>query len=206
VTLALDADGTGHATVVETLRGYAATGARAVLRRMNAANRTRQFEAYVGGMVAGASLESIAVEGVEDVEAPIVLRYAFSAPGVANRLGARLTFDGILHTEAARTWAEAPTRTVPLWNGDPVNASLELTVRLPAGARIEELPDAERGGAPGVTWSMRWARTGEGFRMERRVQVPTGRVGAADYGAFAEAVRALDTADTRRVTATLSGT
>lgn len=206
VALTLDADGTGHATVVETLRGYAATGARAVLRRMNAANRTRQFEAYVGGMVAGASLESLAVEGVEDVEAPIVLRYAFSAPGVANRLGARLTFDGILHTEAARTWAEAPTRTVPLWNGDPVNATLALTVRIPAGARIEELPDAEQGSAPGVTWSMRWARTADGFRMERRVQVPTGRVRVEDYGAFAETVRALDTADTRRVTATLSGT
>lgn len=206
VELTLDADGTGHAAVVETLRGYAATGARSVLRRMNAANRTRQFEAYVGGMVAGASLESLAVEGVDDVEAPIVLRYAFSAPGVGNRLGSRLTFDGIFHTEAARTWAETPTRTVPLWNGDPVNATLELTVRVPEGARVEALPDAAEGRAAGVNWSMRWTRAEGGFRVERRVQVPTGRVSVEDYAAFAEAVRALDTADTRRVTATLSGT
>jgi predicted Zn-dependent protease len=205
VELSLDADGSGRATVVETLTGYAATGARAALRRMDGANRTRQFEAYVGGMVAGASLASLEVEGVEDVEAPVVLRYAFTAPGLASRQGTRLTFDGIFHTEAARTWAETPTRTVPLWNGDPVNASMDLTVRVPAGAQLDEVPEAQTGEAPGVQWSMRWTRVDGGFRVDRLVRVPTGRVTVADYGAFAGAVRALDTADTRRVTMTLSG-
>jgi hypothetical protein len=52
---------------------------------------------------------------------------------------------------------------------------------------------------------MRWTRVDGGFRVDRLVRVPTGRVTVADYGAFAGAVRALDTADTRRVTMTLSG-
>ena len=204
VSLRLDADGTGHATVVETLRGYAATSARAALRRMNESVRTRQFEAYVGGMVAGASLEQLTVEGVEDVEAPVVMRYSFTAPGVASRQGERLVFDGMFHTEAARTWAEAPTRTVALWNGDPVNATLELDVTLPAGARVDAVPEDESGEAPGTRWSLRWSRGSTGFSLRRAVEVPTGRVSVADYPRFAASVRALDTADTRRVLVTVA--
>lgn len=205
VDLRLDANGTGHAAVIETLTGYAATSARAALRRMNESIRSRQFEAYVGGLVAGASLESLAVEGVDDVEAPIVMRYAFSAPGMANRVGEHITFDGVFHSEAARTWAEAPTRTVPMWNGDPINAVLDLTVRVPAGGRVEALPEAESGEATGVRWSMRWRSHADGFTVRREVQVPTGRVRVEDYERFASAVRALDTADTRRVSVALSG-
>lgn len=205
VDLRLDASGEGHAAVVETLTGYAATGARAALRRMNESIRSRQFEAYVGGMVAGASLESITVEGVEDVEAPVVMRYAFSAPGVASRAGARITFDGIFHSEAARTFAEAPSRTVPLWNGDPIHATLDLTVHLPAGGRVEALPPGESGEAPGVRWSTRWGARDDGFTLLRSVEVPTGRVSVEDYERFAASVRALDTADTRRVSIALSG-
>jgi hypothetical protein len=155
-------------------------------------------------MVAGASLEQLTVEGVEDVEAPVVLRYAFTAPGVASRQGERLVFDGMFHTEAARTWAEAPTRTVALWNGDPVNATLDLDVTLPAGARIESVPEDETGEAPGARWSLRWSRAASGFSLRRAVQVPTGRVSVADYPRFAASVRALDTADTRRVLVTVA--
>jgi hypothetical protein len=40
----------------------------------------------------------------------VVLRYTFTAPGVASRQGERLVFDGMFHTEAARTWAETGLR------------------------------------------------------------------------------------------------
>ncbi|MEZ4406138.1 MAG: tetratricopeptide repeat protein [Polyangiales bacterium] len=202
VSLTLDADGGGHATVEERLVGYPATGARAALRRMDAANRDRQFEAYVGGMVTGASLRSLDVDGVRDPEHPLVMRYAFTAPGMATRAGSALRFDGMFHAEAARTWAETPTRTVPLWNGDPVNATLELDVTVPEGAEVTSLPRAEEGRAPGVRWSIRWERTARGFHLTRHVEVPTGRVSVEDYPAFAASVRALDAADGREAVIT----
>jgi hypothetical protein len=133
----------------------------------------------------------------------MVFRYTFSAPGVANVSRGRLVFDGIFHAEAARTYAELPERTVPLWNGDPVRATLDLHVTLPEGAQLEDLPSPAEGEAPGVRWSLRWERTPEGFHHVRQVNVPTGRVSVSDYGAFATSVRALDTADTNRVVARL---
>jgi hypothetical protein len=199
VQLTLGADGSGHAVVEERLRGYAATGARQVVRRMDAANRERQFEAYVGGMVAGASLESLAITGTDDREADMVFRYAFRAPGMATPSGNGLVFEGLFHAEAARIYAETQARSVPLWNGDPVRATLDLTVTLPSGAHTEGADYDEHGDAPGIRWSIRSTRTAEGFRIERRVDVPTGRVRVDDYAAFASQARALDAADSRRV-------
>jgi len=200
VRLALNADGSGRGEVEERLRGFAAIGARQVLRRLDAANLERQFEGYVGGLVAGASLVSLVVEGAARVDEDVVFRYTFTAPGLATRTGARLIFDGMFHAEAARTWADLPTRTTPLWNGDPVNASLDLTVTLPTGATLDELPARAEGTGPGVSWSIGWERMpdGRGFRLQRRVRLPTGRITVADYPAFSESVRALDAADTRR--------
>ncbi len=204
VSLALSADGSGRATVLERLRGYAATGARAAMRRLDAANRDRQFEAYVGAMVSGATLESLVVEGTEDVEADMVFRYTFRAPGIARRDGDRLRFDGMFRAEAGRAYAELPSREHPQWNGDPVNASLSLTVRLPEGAAVGSLPsDAGEESVGGVRWSLRWRSDATGFSVERHVVVPTGRVSPDDYPAFATALRALDTADTREVAITL---
>jgi hypothetical protein len=205
VRLQLQADGSGRGEVEEHLRGYAATGAREVLRRTDEANRTRQFEAYVGSMIAGASVDELTVTGITDREEDIVFRYRFTAPGMADLSGTRMTFDGVFHADAASTYAEAPTRTVPLWNGDPVRATLDLHLTFPEGATVEDLPASSEGHAPGVTWSVRWEREGAGLHMVRRVEVPTGRVQVGDYPTFAEVVRALDTADTRRVELRLPG-
>ncbi|MFO0609872.1 MAG: hypothetical protein U0324_42330 [Polyangiales bacterium] len=200
VRLALAADGSGRAVVEERLRGYAATGAREVVRRLDAANRERQFEAYVGGLVAGASLESLAITGGDDREQDMVFRYTFTAPDMARASDGSLAFEGLFHAEAGRVYAEVRERTVPLWNGDPIRATLDLTVSLPAGATVASLPPAAEGRAPGIAWSIAAERTADGFRLRRRVDIPTGRVTVADYARFAAEARALDTADTRRVT------
>lgn len=200
VELRLLPNGSAEAEVEERLRGYAATGARQVMRRLDAANRDRQFEAYVGGMVAGASLRELRVEGTNNPQEDMVFRYRFTAPGVATRNGDRLVFDGIFHADAATAYAQSPTRTAPLWNGDPVNATLDLTVTLDAQLRLDTLPDNAEGASHGVQWSFAYARRPEGFHLLRRVMVPTGRVTAAEYRGFAESIRALDTADTRQIT------
>ena len=139
-----------------------------------------------------------------DVEADMVFRYTFRAPGIARRGGAGLRFDGIFRADAGRAYAELPTRERPQWNADPVNATLALRVRLPAGATLGALPpDAHGEDGARVRWSVELRPAEGGFTLARRVQVPTGRVAAGVYPGFAEAIRALDTADTREVEITL---
>jgi hypothetical protein len=150
-------------------------------------------------MVAGASLTSLEITGTEDREADMVFRYGFTAPGMAAASGRSMAFEGLFHAEAARVYAETQERSVPLWNGDPVRATLDLTVTVPAGAQVEGSESDARGEAPGIRWSIRAERTRDGFRVLRTVEIPTGRVRVEDYDAFAVQARALDSADTRRV-------
>jgi hypothetical protein len=128
------------------------------------------------------------------------MRYAFTAPDVASATeGGVLAFEGVFPAELAPTYAARQQRTVALYHPETVDATLDLRVTLPSGARAE-LPPAREVRAPGVTWSIRYEQSADGFRMVRRVVVPGGRVSAQEYPQFAEAVRNLDRAELQRVT------
>jgi tetratricopeptide (TPR) repeat protein len=200
VRMRLNEDGSASATVVETLRGSWAVSWRDSLRRIDRANLEREFEGYVGRQVSAASLSSLAIDHREDPEHDLVMRYSFSAPDVASvSEGGVLAFDGVFPAELAPTYAARPQRTVALYHPETVDATLDLYVTLPAGARAE-LPHSQEVTAPGVRWSIRYETTADGFRFVRRVVVPGGRVSAEDYPRFAEAIRQLDRAEQQRVT------
>jgi tetratricopeptide (TPR) repeat protein len=190
-------------TVTETLHGSWAVAWRGSLRNIDGANLEREFEGYVGRQVSAASLTSLAIEQRENPEHPLVMRYGFTAPDVASvSEGGELSFEGVFPAELAPTYAARQQRTVPLYHPETVDATLDLRVTLPSGARAE-LPAPREVTAPGVRWSIRYETTAEGFRMVRRVVVPGGRVSASEYPQFAEAIRALDRAEQQRVTVRL---
>jgi thioredoxin-like negative regulator of GroEL len=200
VALRIAEDGSASATVVERLRGSWAVSWRASLRGIDAANLEREFEGYIGRQVSAASLTSLSIEQREEPERDLVMRYAFTAPDVASvGPGGELAFEGVFPAELAGTYAARPQRTVALYHPETVDATLDLRVSLPTGAR-PELPPAREASAPGVTWSVRYEPMAGGFRMLRRVLVPGGRVSAEDYPRFADAIRGFDRAEAQRVT------
>ncbi|MFO0557294.1 MAG: hypothetical protein U0269_04695 [Polyangiales bacterium] len=200
VRMRLDEDGSATATVVETLRGSWAVSWRDSLRRIDRANLDREFEGYVGRQVSAASLTNLAIDHREEPEQDLVMRYSFSAPDVASAgEGGVLAFEGVFPAELASTYAARQQRTVALYHPETVDATLDLHVTLPAGARAE-LPSSHEVTAPGARWSIRYESTADGFHVVRRVVVPGGRVSAADYPRFAEAIRQLDRAEQQRVT------
>ncbi len=200
VQMRINEDGSARATVSETLRGSWAVSWRDSLRRIDRANLDREFEGYVGRQVSAASLTELAIDHREDPERDLVMRYSFTAPDVASTSeGGVLAFEGVFPAELASTYAARQQRTVALYHPETVDATLELNVTLPAGARAE-LPSSQEVTAPGARWSIRYDSTADGFRMVRRVVVPGGRVSATDYPRFADAIRALDRAEQQRVT------
>jgi hypothetical protein len=199
VHLVLAADGSARADVVERLRGAWAISWRQSLREIDPANVEHEFETYVGRQVNAASLVSLRIEGQDDPDADIVLRYSFTAPDVATNVGNALAFDGIYTAEVGSTYAQLQRRDTAMYNSETLNASLDLTVVLPPGARLGQLPVARSGSATGVEWTARREATRDGFRYLRSVRIPPGRITPAQYAAFAEQIHALDSADTQRV-------
>jgi hypothetical protein len=202
VQVHLAADGSARAEVTERLRGAWAISWREMLRQIDPANLEREFESYVGRQVTAASLTSLRIEGQDDLDADIVLRYAFTAPSVATPVDGQpqaLSFEGMYLAELSPAYASLPRRSTTLYNSEALNASLDLSVALPAGARVAELPPSRNGAGPGVRWEARFERARDGFRFTRSVQIPPRRFTPEDYAAFAAQVRALDTIDTQRV-------
>lgn len=199
VRLMLERDGSARAEVTERLRGWWAISWRDSLRRIDPANLEREFESYVGRQVTAASLTSLRIEGKDDPYADVVLHYEFTAPSVASPSTNGLTFEGIYLAELGASYARVPQRTTTQYNAEPVDATLDLSVVLPPGARVTELPPARAGHAPGIEWSARYERTREGFRFRRWIRIPAGRIAPDDYSRFAAQVRAVDAADTQRV-------
>ncbi|MDP3274249.1 MAG: hypothetical protein Q8Q09_03585 [Deltaproteobacteria bacterium] len=203
VTLDIAADGGARGAVIERLRGSWGVSWRDSLRRIDAANLERNFEGYVGRQVTAASLVDLHIDNREQSERDLVMRYGFTAPDVAVvAADGTLSFEGAFPALLAATYAARPQRTVALYHPETVDATLELRVNLPAGARFE-LPATRQETAPEVQWSLRYERTPTGFVVHRTVEVPGGRVSVARYPVFAESIRALDRAEQQRVSITL---
>ncbi len=199
VRLALDREGNGRADVTERLHGTWAVTWREMLRHIDAANLEHEFESYVGHQVTAASLTTLHIDGQDDPSADLVLHYTFTAPGIATPRQNGLAFEGIYPAELGPSLAALPRRTTTLFNPEPLDTTLDVTVSLPAGARVTDLPRAAGGDVAGLRWSARYEPTPDGFRVVRTIVAPPGRVVPAQYAAFAGAARAVDTADGQRI-------
>ncbi|MEI8255798.1 MAG: DUF3857 domain-containing protein, partial [Deltaproteobacteria bacterium] len=199
VRLALDRDGNGRADVTERMHGTWAVTWREMLRHIEAANLEHEFESYVGHQVTAASLTSLHIDGQNDPNVDLVLHYTFTAPGVATQRDNGLVYEGIYSAELGPSLAALPHRTTTLYDPEPLDTTLDVTVSLPPGARVTELPSAAGSDVPGLRWSARYTATPDGFRVVRNVIAPPGRIAPAQYAAFATAARAVDTADGQRI-------
>jgi hypothetical protein len=199
VRLALDRDGNGRADVTERLHGTWAVTWREMLRQIDAANLEREFESYVGHQVTAASLTSLHIDGQDDPNADLVLHYTFTAPGIATPRENGLVFEGVYPAELAGSFAQLPRRTTTLYQGEPLETSLDLTVTLPQGAHITEMPHGAQGDNPALHWSVRYENTADGFHFVRTISAPPSRVTPAQYAAFAQTARGIDTAESQRL-------
>jgi hypothetical protein len=199
IHLALDRDGNGRADVTERLHGTWAVTWRELLRQIDAANLEREFESYVGHQVTAASLTSLHIDGQDDPNADLVLHYTFTAPGIATPRENGLVFEGVYPAELAGTFAQLPRRTTTFYQAEPLETSLDLTVSLPPGASVAEMPRNASADDPALRWTVRYERTPDGFHFVRAISAPPARVTPDHYAAFANAARAIDTAESQRL-------
>ena len=199
VRLAIDRDGNGRADVTERLHGSWAVTWREMLRQIDAANLEHEFESYVGHQVTAASLTSLHIDGQDDPNADLVLHYAFTAPGIATARDHGLVFEGVYPAELGPSLAQLPRRTTTLYDGEPLETTLDVTVSLPPGAHVTEMPHAASADTPALRWNVRYENTADGFHFARTISAPPARVEPARYEAFAAAARAIDTAESQRV-------
>ena len=137
VALTLDAQGGLQGTVHEEYGGYAGRDARAGL----AALGEKKYLAALLGRHEGWAVPQMEVAGREDVARPLALNYAFSQPAAAAAAGpATLHLSPLAGFGPGQNPFQRESRAFPVDFGVGQEATIVLSLALPAGYEVTELP------------------------------------------------------------------
>ena len=190
----------GSATVraEERHRGGAAANLRRVLRGVPAAELTRVLsESYVGRMFPGAQVAGMAVEGMDDADAPLSLAFAAEVPGYGRPAGGGLRLPPLFPADIARDYARLQTRrTAQGVGGQAFDAEIRFTGLTAPGETVAAYPPVRLEGPFGATYEREARVEGDAVVVRRRFRLPEGNVAPEQYATFAAFCRAVSEAET----------
>src|SRR5690606_31200785 len=124
------------------------------------------------------------MEGIDDLERDIALRYAARVPQLGRVDGRTLTAPLTVLQALVRRFARAPTPRPPLDLQGTHAYAEPRTLRVPPGFRVSNLPAGGEVESPFGRLSLEVEQSGPVVRAETRFEVRTDRVSTAQYPAF----------------------
>ncbi|MBN1774109.1 MAG: tetratricopeptide repeat protein [Deltaproteobacteria bacterium] len=167
--------------------GFAADLRDGLLQRSPADREGDLTGAFISPSFPGAEVESVAVEGLEDRETPLVVRFVASAAGMAVRRGGTLLLPPIIPQMLSRGYAPLPRIEHPAVAFPPIRVELRIRLHVP-----DWRPAATPGldiDAAGVTFDQRVEPADDGGTLVRHLSIAHARLEPDAYPAFAEAIR-----------------
>jgi tetratricopeptide (TPR) repeat protein len=202
VDVTLDASGSATAEVVETFRGAPAIAWRRDLESIPTAMLEQRFEeGYVARIVPGATLSSLRVSGREEVDEPLVFRYAFEVGELGQVQSGRRRIPMLYPTVLAPVYTRLAERTTTELVAPGVDVDVTMRIRVTGGITLPEAPREQRLAGPGgSSFRVHGTRRDGVLSSFRQIRVPVMRVSVADYPAFARFCLAVDEAEARELT------
>jgi len=195
-------EGSALLRVREVFQGAQAVRWRAQLRATPEATLEQRFEeSYGARVVAGASLEHLAVLGRDTPEQKLTLEYVLSVARLGRRDGTRWILPGLFTAELSPTYAEPGSRRTEQLIAEPVDLGLELRIHLPSGAHLaNSLPPTRQTGPQGARAATSSTVEDGTVIIRRSVYLPTMRVLPGDYRALADFCRGVDEDEAQELT------
>jgi hypothetical protein len=138
--LQLDAAGTLSGSVEETRSGSMAVEMRARLQSLNAAERIRNIESGLASHLAASRAANVSIEYLDEPESDLVIRYDITAPNYAKRVADMLLVRPRVLGQKAENPVDLSKRTYAYETDGPSLHTDEVDIRMPATARLDELP------------------------------------------------------------------
>ncbi len=177
--------------------GIEGAALRAGLARIDAAARRQAAAQALARSFRAPSLIELRVEGEEEPEAPLVVRWRLRVERWARLEPGRALVDTALFpARLAARFLQLPERQERLLVASDERTELEATVRLPAGWRAQAQPTIDVAGPHGA---YRREERAEGNGLVRRdaFQLRAGRIDPSAYATWAAFARAVDEAQER---------
>ena len=140
-TLSLDNSGTLKGTIQEVRSGASATVMREALLNVPSNQRQRVFQDTLADLIDGAVLTGAATSDLQDWSKTLGLKYEFTAPGYAQRVGKLLVFRSNLLGRRGRTLLEGKTRKNPVEFSYAAREGDVVDISLPPEYALEETPE-----------------------------------------------------------------
>ncbi len=190
VALTLAAEGSGTVDVREEVRGAEAPGYRS--RFQAEGLRRERLERQMRNLFPGLELTQTEFGALDDFNAPVSLRFGARVPQLAVRDGRLLRVAPSVLNELTRSLAPASERRLPLDLSTRTSYEETRRVRLPAGFRVEDLPQGGTAESPFGRLEMEVRQEGREVRLTTRLNVTQDRIAPSDYGAFRRWVEEAD--------------
>jgi hypothetical protein len=190
----LAADGSAELELAQAFHGKFAMGLRGVVAEFSEQQLRDAIESQLlGRSLRGVQLLSHKVEGVDNPDAPIVIRTRSKMRTFAQAVGGSLLIQPPF-TMRVSQFASLPARQTPLLIVEPTQQSVRLQIKLPAGATIQtpvgakRVEDGERKVVVGDKLD------GAKLTISREIFIPSGRIQPDQYGRFLDFARRADDA------------
>lgn len=169
--LALGGNGALTGEVRELRTGAYASGRRARLLSVPAAQRAKVVEDFLGGFLPGFSLVSSNVENLEKFDLDLGLRYSFSAQNYAQRAGELLLVRPRVLGQKSSDVLEMKDRKHPVEFDAASLESDTYEIALPEGYEVDELPPPTTLDAGFAEYHSKVEMAGTVLRYQRELRI-----------------------------------
>ncbi len=195
-TLTLGADGSVQGALTESVPlSDAAAFRRFVHAVPDAQERLQRSERRLSRTFPSIALSELTVDGLDALDAPLSVRYAFTAQGFARAEASRLHYEGALFARPlAQAFATAAERSSPLRAEAYLDETVRIEFRPPVGFRLARLPDPVSLDCAGLSFHRTAEQGGELLTIEHTITAPYRYIAASDYPAFATCAASIEEA------------
>jgi tetratricopeptide (TPR) repeat protein len=196
ITLGLGVDGSADFAFDMTVRGANAIAWRARYHGDGTQRdrATRDLSGILGPVELAKGDAALSVRDADDVEKPLALSAKGRATAYARREGDRLSVPVAASLDLTKTLASLSSRKLDLIVGPLTTSVDERTIKVPAGMKVETLPDAVKLDTPFGKVELKAESQAGKVVVKSRIVLTKSRVSPSEYAAFRAFCEAADNA------------
>jgi hypothetical protein len=197
-TAAIDRDGTLHIEEQIEYTGAFATTFRHQYRYSDAAARERSLEEALNNFSAGATLDAYSIAGLDELADTVVYTRTYSAPSYAGIADDLIVLSAPLQQIGLLNLTAMPAREQPLRLGQTMRREGTITLTVPTGYRVRNLPEPLELNSDVGTYSESYSVNSEGAIVCRnRFELHTPEIEPEQYPDFRALIRRVARAQRR---------
>ncbi len=180
--LTLLPDGTLQGEIVEVHTGTGAFLARSRFGSETEADRKKILERVVGGWISAFRIDGIEMENLDDIDKDLILRYKFTAEHYAKNAGPLLLVRPRVAGEKMIPFDGTKPRHYAYEFDSPVLETDNFEISLPAGFKVDELPDPAKASFAFGEYSSKTENVGNSLKYSREYRINSTTVSREKIG------------------------